>query len=490
MKVRNYVYSILGVLLALPGLFSCGNDFGNTGLGFSTDTLFFDTVFTQMGTDTRVLKLYNKSADLLRIDEIRLGGGSASVFRFNADGEPGPVVTNLEIEPGDSAFVFIELTLDPNLGNQPLIHLDSMLFTSNGTTKQVILAAWGQDGIYFYPTDTIFNSNGSITPYSVIPCNTVWAPGKPYVIVGYALVNENCKLTIQPGTQVHFFNNGGLGVLKDGSLEVLGDAHNPVVFQGTRLGYDFSEDPGQWNGLNIQEGGTGNLIRNAVIKNARIGITLVNTDAIDNGTSSSVGNMTLENVKILNHSAVGIYSIAYNIDGYNVLTANCGQYCGAFTFGGDVRFTHSTFANFWSGSNRQTPALFMNNFFVIGETAFTTTTNYDFRNSIVYGSLENEIDYDTIPGTPIDFLLDHCLLKIDSKVNTSDPTRYNALVKNKNPYFRNPQSNDFTIPDSSFAKNMGDISFISQNPGALIFDLRGNNRTVNGAPDAGAFEAY
>lgn len=477
----------------MTGLFSqygCSNGNGNilTDLELSRDTVYFDTVFSQLGSSTKVLKVINRGSDLMKINRISLGSGGSSTYRFNADGYPsspaGVVNDPIEIEPGDSIFVFIEITIDPNGGNHPLIVLDSLIFETDFGSRQAILAAWGQDGEYYFPTDT--NSQG--LPYSIIGCNTVWKPGKPYVIIGYAFVQPGCTLTILPGTKVHFFNNGGLAVLEGGVLQVLGEVHDPVVFEGTRLEFAYRENPGQWNGILLYDGSTSHVIKNAVIKNARASLQLVNISAI-NGNTPGPAKVTLENVKILNSSAIGIYSILYDITGYNVLSANSGQYCGAFTFGGTIEFNHSTFANYWSGSNRQTPAIFLNNFFIDDQNAFASDMNIRFNNCIVYGALQNEFDYDTVTAANMNFRFDHSLIKIDPQASTSNPSRFVSIVKNQDPYFRSVVSNDYRIADTSAAVNIGDISFVQQAYYKLLFDLAGSNRTYSGAPDAGAFEA-
>ena len=54
----------------------------------------------------------------------------------------------------DSLFVFVEVTLDVNNQNSPLIIEDSVRFKTNGLDQYVKLAVWGQDA-YFYYNDTV-----------------------------------------------------------------------------------------------------------------------------------------------------------------------------------------------------------------------------------------------------------------------------------------------------------------------------------------------
>ena len=55
-------------------------------LSFSTDTLSFDTVFSEQGSATAQLMVYNRNANALLIDRVWLENGT--VFRVNIDGEP------------------------------------------------------------------------------------------------------------------------------------------------------------------------------------------------------------------------------------------------------------------------------------------------------------------------------------------------------------------------------------------------------------------
>ena len=80
-RTKIFTRFALGVLL-LAGLFvsGCGKvQFSEDPafqLEFSADTILFDTVFTTIGSVTLPLKVYNRSTEAVRIDEIELVGGS------------------------------------------------------------------------------------------------------------------------------------------------------------------------------------------------------------------------------------------------------------------------------------------------------------------------------------------------------------------------------------------------------------------------------
>ena len=94
------------VLLTIPVLFaflwsSCQKEPIDNNpdltLTFSQDTIFFDTVFTSLGSTTQSFTVHNPSKDKIKISSIRLAGGEASFYRLNVDGQPALVVQDVEI---------------------------------------------------------------------------------------------------------------------------------------------------------------------------------------------------------------------------------------------------------------------------------------------------------------------------------------------------------------------------------------------------------
>ena len=155
LKKKLYsVISWIGLMALLLGyLQSCQKIEFDTGssvdLRFSTDTLTFDTVFTQVGSTTRYFKIYNDGDKFARVDEVRLGGES-SVFRINVDGYQGPVIRDLEIPPEDSVYVFVEVTVDPDqpVSVSPFIIEQHMEVITGNESSTVLLNAWGQNANY------------------------------------------------------------------------------------------------------------------------------------------------------------------------------------------------------------------------------------------------------------------------------------------------------------------------------------------------------
>lgn len=117
-------------------------------LEFSTDTLRFDTVFTQLGSATRILKVYNRHKRSIRISKIYLENGNNSRFNLNVDGLPGHSHQDVEIAPNDSLYIFAEVTINPGDKNSPFVLHENLVCETNGNTQKVTLEAWGQNAIY------------------------------------------------------------------------------------------------------------------------------------------------------------------------------------------------------------------------------------------------------------------------------------------------------------------------------------------------------
>ncbi|GAK99575.1 hypothetical protein JCM19314_3620 [Nonlabens ulvanivorans] len=266
--MKKYFIIIPSLLLCII-FASCRDDFAfsnSTGdLGFSQDTVFLDTVFTNIGSSTRTFKVYNNSSDDIVIPRVALAQGENSNYRLAVDGVPGRIFENVELLAKDSLFVFVETTIDINdfSSGDEFLYTDTIEFDSGPNQQKVELVTLVQDAIFLFPErdaqgveETLpigdpadgINISGFVLDDSELTLTAA----KPYVIYGFAAVPANKTLTIEAGARLHFHSGSGIIVANEGSLQVNGlpsitdDLENEVIFEGDRLEPTYADIPGQW----------------------------------------------------------------------------------------------------------------------------------------------------------------------------------------------------------------------------------------------------
>jgi len=478
---------ILPGLAALLCIVLLGSSCGDKGLAagkvsFSRDTVLFDTSFVQIGSMSKVIRVFNPGNRDIRLKSVYLEKASASRFRINVDGVPGPKVDNVEILAGDSIYVFIESTVDPSGGSGSLFEEDRIVFDYDKGPGYVYLAAPGQDAIYYYPNDTLLDNYGRKYPVRILQGNHIWSEGKPIVIVGTLVVDAGATLTMQPGTHVHMFNGAILWVYKGGTLKLLGERNRRIIVEGTRLGTQYANLAGQWDRIWINEGSTGHVIRHAIIKNGRMGIQAGGLDISD---GSSPRSLLIEHTSVYNMTVTGILAINYNINADNVFVNQFSQYGMALLLGGTYNLRHVTVAGYQSGTRPQ-PGLFFANYYQAPDGLYVNAMNFKAENSIFYGTNPTEVSYDSDNGAALNFLFRNCLIKIDEKIDTDIPSFVN-IVKNKDPQFYAPYYYDPSLKGDSPARDSADVNITGSSP-SLLFDYHGINRLTDGRSDMGCAE--
>lgn len=483
---KGYVVCGLLLFISLGFYFSsCDRDiFTNDPkdkLLFSTDTLSFDTVFTSVGSATKyfVVKNSSKSKSIL-IDRIFLAKGTNSKFRINIDGRMSNDVREVEILPGDSIFIFVEVTIDPSADD--LLEIDSVVFLSNSNVQDVKLVAFGQNV-------TLINGRYILN-------DTTWTAEKPILIYNSALIDTFTTVTIMPGAKIYFHRGSSLFV--KGTIKALGEVDNRIVFTGDRLEPYYSEIAGQWGaflsdnngntvgifgGIHLLAGSRNSVLKNVDIKNAIIGLQ------VDSCVTPGTPTVKLINTKIENSKIIGLYALGANIEAENCVFANSGQYNVACLIGGNYRFIHCTMANYWVG-NRRTPQLILNNYYTYKNNSGSTIVSYRdltdayFGNCIIYGSRENELQLDFVEGAMANFRFDNCLIRSKEFQNISSDF-FIDNIWNENPKFKSVSKPfDYSLDTLSPAKDKAKISISNLVP----LDISGNNRLSDGKPDLGAFE--
>ena len=433
-------------------------------LSFSSDTIFFDTIFSEVGSVTRSFRIRNPHNQALKISSVELAQGAGSQFRINIDGIPSTRVEDLEILANDSVWVFVEVTVDPISQNTPYVIEDSIVFITNGNVQDVNLVAWGQEAVFF--------RNESIA------CDTTWRDEKPFVVYGGIQIDSGCTLTITEGCRVHM--HGGASVFVDGTLNILGVKDSLVTFEDDRLESEISDKPGMWGGIYYLRGSGGN-VNYAVIKNSTAGLSAgFSKAAYTVGDAPDVSNPPVVNVNnsvVFNTLGTGITGFAANISLTNTLVFNAGGYCFQGVLGGTYTLEHVTLANYGSFFvEHKTPVLAMaNNFVDAAENTFIAHLNARVENSIVEGNLSSgeEIVNSSVAGADFNVVYAYNILRTGTSLGTSN-------LHNVGPVFTDRAAGDFSLKSSSPAVDAGNAAL------GIGIDLLGNPR--DGSPDIGAFE--
>ena len=493
----------IGIVLSFC---SCRSDFETVAssgdLTFSKDTIYLDTVFSNIGSSTYRLKVYNKSKNDITIPSIKLGKGLNSKYRMTVDGmqgSAGKIFTNVDLLARDSLYIFIETTANiADANTTDFLYTDQIQFDSGANLQTVELVTLIQDAVFLYPqrfadgtTETLPIGDQKIDGFYLDENDPVngnelhFNSKKPYVIYGYAAVPSNKTATFEAGTRVHFHANSGLIVANKATILVNGTTsptdklENEVIFEGDRLEPDFSDVPGQWGTVWLTDGSTNNQLNHLTIKNASIGLLIQNNDNT---------KVIIKNTQIYNCSNYGILAQTAKISGENIAINKAGLASLACSYGGTYMFTHCTFNNNWNSS--QQVAVSISNF-INGATPEVKDLNAaTFNNCIIYGSYLNEMNLNKKPGAAFEYQFNNCLIKFDatsaqSVTNplyqfTTDTAHYNAIILNNDPRYFNQSQNKLNIDQTSAAVAKGNTAFL------IPLDITGKTRTT--PPDLGAYQ--
>lgn len=473
----RYLLQILTVAVLLLSLFSCEDEgylsSPDARLRFSADTVMFDTIFTTIGSTTQNLKIFNPYDENILISRIRVAGGDFSNFRLNINGTPTNEAYDVEVPARDSIFIFVEVTIDPNGQDLPMVVQDSIEFTTNANRQNIKLIAYGQD-FKLVKSETIGT--------------TTWTSEKPYLVYDYAYVDSMSTLTIEPGTRIYFHKGAGLYVR--GTIKAEGNFQSPILFTADRLEETYKNIPDQWNGIILFSGSHGNVFNYTTIKNANIGLQV--------GTIENEGHATLElsNSKIENMAYAGLFAMKSKITGYNNVIANCGFYAAALLVGGEYEFVHTTIANYWGGYTsrvRKTASLVLSNALVIeksdgSKVTYTGDLNKAyFGNSIIYGNNQMEIELGRNEESAFKYFFDHCIIQAPDTFNTSNKDNYRNVWKGPDydPLFVDPYNKyNYALDTLSAAKDIGSIDIAKLFP----MDILNKDRLSDDGPDLGAYE--
>ena len=490
----------IGIVLSIC---SCRSDFQTVAssgdLAFSKDTIYLDTVFTNIGSSTYRLKVYNHSKNDISIPTIKLGKGLNSKYRMTIDGmlgTEGKLFQNVTLLAKDSLYIFIETTANIADANPTdFLYTDQIEFDNGENLQKVALVTLIQDAVFLYPkrfsdgtTETLPIGETKIEGFYLDENDPIngneleFTNQKPYVVYGYAAAPAGKTIIFDAGARVYFHANSGLIVSNTASIKVNGtksttaNLENEVIFEGDRLEPQYSDVPGQWGAIWLMDGSTNNSINHLTIKNATLGLLIENND----GTT-----VQIKNTQIYNAANYGILAKNAKIIGENILINNAGLAGLSCSYGGNYTFTHCTFNNNWNSS--QQVAVSISNYILGASPEVKELTKASFNNCIIYGSYTNELLLSKKTGAAFEYQFNNCLIKFDGASTNpeyqfqTDPIHFNAIILNQSPKFENVSLNKLNIDNTSGAFAKGNSAYL------IPLDILGNTRTL--PPDLGAYQS-
>jgi hypothetical protein len=461
-------------------------------IGFSTDTLRFDTVFTELGSATRILKIYNPHKESIRISRIWLEQGSASRFNINVDGLPGDEHRDLEIAPNDSMYIFAEVTVNPDqpLSASPFVIDENLLFETNGNTQAVVLEAWGQNANYI---PSRFSAD-SITGFGCDGGEWIWDDPRPYVLYGVVFV-DNCTVRIPAGARIHvhggltrtvdptsgdvgFYNDGIFVFSGSGRLLVEGTKEKPVIFESDRIEPEFADVPGQWTGIWLQGGTTGHKLEHCIIRNSIIGIR-----------ADSAVDLSLRNTQIYNTAGSGLIGVHANINAQNCLFWGNTGFGIQIEYGGNYQFDYCTVASYGVDGE----AVKLGNTICLDQPCAAYRLNKleaRFRNCILFGSKADQFTLFDREDNPdnFDYRLENCIVRVKDLLKPTawpdflDRCQPCLNLDNRDTIFLDINKNDFRLDSTSSKAN----AFGAPIPN-ILRDLIEQDRDAT-RPDVGCYE--
>lgn len=444
-------------------------------LDFSTDTIFFDSIFTNLPSPTERVTVVNNTKDNIDISQIRLEDGTE--FTLAVDGVFGDTIAHYQLPQGDSLVAFVSFTSQ----QRDVFVRDRLLFTIGDQVQHVDIEAFVFDAIVY--RDSLLGQDGSTSTYL--------DPTKRHLIDGYLYVPDGHALYIPAGTQLYFtprqdeFYNLVSGLYVFGRLFVQGVQGNEVVFQGSRFGRRYEETPAQWRGISFGNLARASTIEHAIIKNGLIGVYQ------EYGNPGFGPKVLVERSEIRNMGAYGVVSNGYTQDNsayplirmQNSLVHNCKEGNVALLGGGRYDFIHCTFANYTIDFIRNSPQILINNY--DEDQNLTFYCKASFTNCIIWGSEEDEVVMDSFPiPNQWDVFFNNSLVRTTLQLKGENIVASQNLdfPKFKDPNSGRPNERDYHLEINSPAVNIGR---------AIPGYIRDKDEVLRSQqPDAGCYEQH
>lgn len=433
-------------------------------LSFSTDTVSFDTVFTELGTPTARLKVYNRAKKSINISSIKFENPNTNFF-LNVDGVSGSRFSDVEIRGNDSIFIFIECYIPEADKNTPVLVEDNLQFVTNGVTQNVVVEAYGQN---------VTRLRGL-----TVESDMTLTAEMPYVIFDSLVVAEGATLKVEAGANLLFHDKAKMVV--NGRFEAIGEVGKIINMRGDRLdnvlpdvGYDILA--GQWEGLRFGVNSYENRMEFVDIRSMSGGV------AIDSCGNLGRQKLELVNSWVHNSQSTALSSEYAWVDAYGCVFSEAAESVVSLK-GGKHTFAQCTFSNYYLFAAVSDPLLSVYHLF--GEDQEHNPEplmSAQFLNSIFYG-MPADINEGDLTGS--DVFLRYCSLK--SPGDNDD--NFQDCLWDTDPLFytvRDDYYFNYRVKEDSPVIGAGNPEYVWAYP-QTIMDMDGVERLQFGNPTLGAY---
>lgn len=438
----------------------------NESIRFSSDTLRFDTVFTQTTSITQLVKVFNTGNQDIQLETIRLLGGNTSAFRLNIQGQATNQLDNVLLPAKDSIYIYATVTVQPNDSTQPFLQTDRIELKAGALLRYIELEAYGQNAFFLRnPT---------------IQSDTTWTSTKPIVIRGGLTINPGATLLLNEGCRLFMHADAAIAV--KGTLIIQGNVNQPVRIRGDRPDEPYRNFPGTWPGIQIYPGSSNNRFRYLILEQAEAGITLA-PQSIDTMQPA----LLMEQCIIYHARTAGVDLQSSHAVLNNCLISQCGIGIN-ITGGGRYRFTHNTVVGYSSSYLiHDDPVLFASDTRFENGLPQSEALDLVAINCIFWGAgglVDEETVFEKNAALTYRVKLIHCLIKSPATPALAETEN---LILNEDPLF---DSVDVEKPYLDFRTtkqpNAPGIDQGVVTP--LNSDLDDRPRNIGIAPDLGCYE--
>lgn len=427
-------------------------------LRLSQDTVFLDTVYNQVRSETYAVKIYNNEDKDVMIPKITLESGTASLYRINVDGRAGTDFSNVPLRKKDSLYIFVEIA---PIANAPEAIAEDRISIETPAGKQhVTLFSVVQDAEFYIESKT--NPN-------IITSNTTWTNNKAKIIFGNLTLEEGKTLDVEKGTKVYFHKNSGLRISKNAKLNINGDLGSEVIFRGDRNDPKYDTIPKNWNGITMDANSTLTMNYAKVFGGTR-GLELIEAKA------------NIENSIFHTHQEYGIFAVNSIVTAKNLVMNNSGEADFGIFKGGTYTIIHSTLANYWNlNSSTSALGLYASNEYDNGTSVERGPLTLNITNSIIYTDKDNAVVLKPTSGQTFNYTF------LNSLVKYGPEATYNigaGSIKNEDPKFQNyfTQKMNLRLKADSPAKGKANTAAAATVPLDIVKVVR------TASPSMGAYQ--